>query len=198
MSLQRIFMTVRRGPMDATAVCVFPWEKPILEEIHGSDASVVDIESMCDIQGGKVETLKFKHCPDAKSLSLADQYRAMTKVDDAANPAYNVDSEWDRLHVCYGAHRELAPLSNAEKVYGNLINFRKVVRDFAAGRVPEMFDDGSGDFDGITGSDDVPVADMSIEQLRAAAKKLGIAAGRRPRVEIEAEILQRQEELEAA
>jgi hypothetical protein len=62
--LKRIFITIRRGITDATAVCVFPWEKPLIEEIHGGNATLVTIDQMCSKDGVKsVKRLKLNDRP---------------------------------------------------------------------------------------------------------------------------------------
>ena len=41
---------------DKTAVCIYPWEKPILEQIHGGAVDEASIDEMCSLKGSiKVE-----------------------------------------------------------------------------------------------------------------------------------------------
>jgi hypothetical protein len=79
---RRVFVNVRRGPMDNTAVCVFPWEIDILQHIHMQEVKEVSIDEMANQKDGvvKVEKLKLKHtklpAPDLRS-----QLEMMAYVD---------------------------------------------------------------------------------------------------------------------
>lgn len=130
----RIFMTINRGMTDKTAVCVFPWEKPLLEEVHGSGAEEVSIEEMVDIKKGvaKVKPIKIK--ADRVGVSeapplLKDQLQKMTVVDNEDDPKYDLDTEYGRLAEKYGMHPDVA-LPVVEKVYGSPTLFKQAVRPF--------------------------------------------------------------------
>lgn len=115
---QKIFVNVRRGPMDNTAICVFPWEMPILELVHMNSVEQVSIEQMANQKDGviKVEKLKLKHtehpAPDIRS-----QLEAMTYVEPEADPANDPAAEYDRLAGKYGMDRDF-PMPCVERIFG--------------------------------------------------------------------------------
>lgn len=157
--LQRIFMYISRGMTDKTAVCVFPWEKPLVEEIHGGQAVVVTIDEMCSKDGvakvqdiRKVVRLPKRKDQDGKEmiaergLNQREQLELMQKVAPEDNPMHDLEGEWGRMIEKYGPHPEVKT-SVAEKVYGRVGNFRLCCRDFAAGRVPAFLADNDEDTD---------------------------------------------------
>lgn len=120
---RRIFVTVTRGMTDKTAVCVFPWEKPILELIHGGDVREVSVDEMCSLQGAiKVEKAKVnRQLEDGgkpeEGLSLRQQLEAMTVVEGENDPADDPGGEYERLVNKYGMDKEI-PLPCVTRVYG--------------------------------------------------------------------------------
>lgn len=145
--MRKIFMLIQRGITDRTPVCVWPWEKPILEEIHGGNAVEVSLDELCDLRGAvKVEKQKTitrglgldgKQVRSEEVPSMRTQYEAMLQVDPDANPLDDPESEFMRLEATYGMHLRVN-LSNAEKVYGSVGNFRRAMREYANGRTPDF------------------------------------------------------------
>lgn len=178
--LKKVFLHVKRGPMDTTLVCVFPWEKPILEEIHGSNCQPVSIEKLCELPPGvTVKPVKLKKSvgidgkimtPD-KPLSQRQLYEKMLLVDEDENPLADIGNEWGRMMEVYGRHMEI-PTTNVEKVYGSFRNFQSCVRTFAKGKTPEFLM-GDGADDGAA-EDDLPIAEMTDDQLREKLTQSGI------------------------
>lgn len=168
--VKRIFMTVRRGITDSTLLCVFPWEKPILEEIHGDKVNLISIEDMCSMEGVKsVKKIKIVHSNDL-GLTLRQQYEAMCEVDEDDNPLQDADSEYGRMAEKYGMHVTL-DMPNVEKVYGSVRNFKMVLRDFAQGKTPAFLEDVDINDDDAS---EIAIADMTIPQLRERLNKVGI------------------------
>lgn len=171
-------MTIRRGITDATPVCVFPWEKPLIEEIHGGSAVVITIDQMCSKDGVKsVKKLKLHNTgrrdQDDKELTpeyapdQRGQLEAMTLVDPDNNPLDDPAGEYARMMEKYGMHPKIE-LTVVEKVFGNERTFRSCMRDFAAGRTPDFLMED----DGLEG--EKVIADMTAEELRAMLDKLGV------------------------
>lgn len=188
----RIFMTIQRGTMDKTAVCVFPWERPILEEIHGGGAQVVEIEQMASLKGAsKVVTVALKN-PKAKlAPDLQAQLEAMSRVERAANPFNNLEEEFNRLAQKYGMHAEVK-MPVVEKVFGSPANFRMIVQAYRTDTPPkqdpmypetDIDDDAQAD----TEAADLAPSEMTATQLKAAldAREVKYAA-RASRDELEA------------
>ncbi len=178
MALKRIFMTIRRGITDATAVCVFPWERPLIEEIHGGSADVVTIDQMCSKDGVKsVKKIKLREGrrdQDDKVMTPEDapdmraQLIAMCDVDPDNNPMDDPEGEYGRMMEKYGMHPKIE-LPVVEKVYGNSRTFRSCMRDFAAGRIPDFLSDQDTEDQGP-----VAIADMTADQLREMLDGLGV------------------------
>lgn len=168
--MNKLFMLIQRGLTDKTPVCVFPWEKPVLEEIHGSNAVEVSIDEMCDLkQPIKVKQLKLKHSTE-KMLTLREQLETMSRIDPETSPLNDPEAEYDRLVGCYGRHLEVN-LPNVTKVYGSIGNFRRAMRDYANGRVPDFLD--------VAGPIEIPgekkTADMTDAEVRAVLKEKKIS-----------------------
>jgi hypothetical protein len=168
MSLRRVFMLVKRGMTDSTPVCVYPWEKPILEEIHGSNAVEVSIDEMCELKGAKsVKEVKLKHPKAVKAPTMREQYEAMVRVDPEQSPLNDPEAEFGRLAERYGMHAEVN-LPNVTKVFGNLGNFRAAMRDYAKGRIPAFLDTDSPI------EDEKTLAEMTDVEVRSALKERGV------------------------
>lgn len=156
--IQKVFMLIQRGLTDRTPVCVWPWEQPILEEIHGGNAQPVTLDELCDLQGAaKVTKLKMLHKEAELGPSMREQYEAMVKVDPETNPLADPEAEFVRLVELYGMHVNVK-MPNVEKVYGSLANFRSAMRDYARGRTP--------DFIGETGPIETEGEEASEEKTR--------------------------------
>jgi hypothetical protein len=129
----RIFLNVKRGMTDATAVCVYPWEKPILEAVHGQDVLEVSIEQMSTVKDGvvKKEKMKFKY-EGLPGPDLRQQLEEMAYVDPEEDPALDPATEYNRLAEKYGMDKEL-PILQVERVYGRFESgaFEKVLAGFA-------------------------------------------------------------------
>ena len=174
--INRIFMTIQRGLTDKTPVCVYPWEKPILEEIHGGNAVEVSIVEMCDLKGAtKIKKLKLLHKTSEEGPTMREQYEAMTKADPESDPLADPEAEYGRLAERYGMHTKVA-LPNVEKVYGSIGNFRRAMRDYARGKTPDFLDT-SGP---IKEDEQKPVSEMSDGELKAALTKSSIDFGKKP------------------
>jgi len=176
--MQKVFMLIQRGMTDRTPVCVFPWEKPVLEEIHGGNAQEISLDELCDLKGAaKIEKIKPRErFVDGVKIKAEEvppmraQYEAMLKIDPDENPLDDPESEFGRLAEKYGMHINVN-LPNVEKVYGSVGNFRRAMREYANGRTP--------DFVGESGPirAEKPVAEMSLHELKAALKEKGIKFG---------------------
>lgn len=165
--MQKVFMLIQRGLTDKTAICVWPWEQPILEEIHGGSAVAVTLDEMCDLkQPVRVKQLKLRHSQGGKMLTLREQLEAMVKLDPDTNPLEDPETEYDRLVGAYGRHLEVN-LPNVTKVYGSIGNFRRAMRDYANGRVPDFLDV-SGP---IQVEGEKKASDMTDAEIRAVLKE---------------------------
>jgi len=171
--LRRIFVQIQRGITDRTLVCVFPWEVPILSEIHGSSATEVSIDELTSMNGAiRVTTQKLRQATDPLP-GLREQYEAMaTSMED--NPLENPELEYQRLGMVYGMHNDVA-LPNVEKVYGSLQQFRMMLTQFVRnGGVMDYKREATSGSILDDGDESVPIAEMSLNELRAALKNAGI------------------------
>lgn len=137
---RRIFCVVRRGPMDNTAVCVYPWEKPLLEHVHLNNVEEVSIEHMATQKEGviKVEKLKLKHT-ESRAPDLRAQLDAMAYVDPEEDPANDPAAEFNRLAEKYGMDSQF-PMPVVERIYGSFQEggaFTAKVKEFAKDRAPK-------------------------------------------------------------
>lgn len=170
---RRIFCTVKRGITDATAVCIYPWEKPILERIHGGEVAEQSIDELCDLKKPlKVEKLKFSRAmaDDAKpeqAPGLREQLEAMVIVDPEDDPANDPDAEYARLEGKYGADKEI-PMPVVSVVYGQINSGA-----FAAA-VKEAQRAGATAKAKTSRKLEKPVDQMSINEVRSALKAEGI------------------------
>jgi hypothetical protein len=133
----RVFLNVKRGITDATAVCVYPWEKEILEHIHGQDVTEVTIEQMATIKDGVVkrERVKFKYS-DLPPIDLRQQLEAMAFVDPEDDPGLDAATEYGRLIEKYGLDADF-PIPVVERIYGKLASFERMVREYAKETMPK-------------------------------------------------------------
>lgn len=159
--MEKVFMLIQRGLTDRTPVCVFPWEQPILEEIHGGNAQPVTIDGLCDLQGAsKVTKMKMLHPKAEEGPTMREQYEAMVKVDAETSPLNDPEAEFGRMVEVYGMHVNVK-LPNVEKVFGSPAGFRKAMRDYAHGNVP--------DFVGETGPIETEAAEAEEKPRRRRA-----------------------------
>lgn len=128
----RIFCNVKRGITDATAVCVYPWEKRLLQHIHGPEVEEVSIDKMSDIKGFiKKEKIKFKY-DGVAGPDLRQQLEGMVYVDPEDDPALDPASEYARLEGVYGMDNEVK-MAVVTVIYGHFDSggFEKVLQEFA-------------------------------------------------------------------
>lgn len=167
----RVFLNVRRGITDSTAVCVYPWEKPILEAIHGQDVEPVSIEDLCDVKDGvaRVEKMKFKY-EGRPGPDLRAQLEGMAFVDPEEDPALDPASEYNRLAEKYGGDKEL-PILMVERVYGRYESgaFERVLKDFAQEHMPKPSHLKARD----EGMQKAP-REMNVGELRIALSERGV------------------------
>jgi hypothetical protein len=134
--LTKVFVLIQRGITDRAVRCVWPWEQPILEEIHGGSAQPITIDELCELKGAaSVKKVKMLHKKAEDGLTMREQYEAMAKMDPERNPLSDPEQEWGRLIECYGMHVNVK-LPNAEKVYGSFGNFRQAMKEYLIGRTP--------------------------------------------------------------
>lgn len=134
----RIFLNVKRGMTDATAVCVYPWEKRLLEHIHGPEVEEVSVEKMSEIKGFiKKEKVKFKY-DGVPGPDLRQQLEGMVYVDPEEDPALDPAAEYARLEGVYGMDAEVK-MSVVTVIYGHLDSggFEKLLQEFAKQKAPK-------------------------------------------------------------
>lgn len=164
---RKIFVKVNRGMTDATMRCIFPWEKRVLELVHGQDVQEVSIDELCSQKDVlKVEKIKLNHATEHAPDQRA-QYEAMCEVDPEDDPADNPEGEYNRLVEQYGMDKDL-PIPAVTRIYGELTSgaFAAALKEFKA-QTPAK-------------------AGPTIAQLRARASELGIqypASATRPQLE---------------
>ena len=189
----RIFMRISRGMTDATAICVYPWEKALVEEVHGGAAIVTTIDEMCNLQGGKAKPIKppiaSKHAREKemdKVPSLREQLEAMCVVDPEADPIHDLEAEWGRMIDKYGMHIKI-PITNAEKVYGNFGIFRRFCLAHKGTKPPvEEVEIGMGvmPYQGDdTPAEDKPIAELDRAELVKRLTKEGVQFKRNASIE---------------
>jgi hypothetical protein len=137
---RRIFATVERGPMDKTAVCIFPWELQILQHVHGGSVKETSIDELCSMEGAaKVEKIKPKRAEgNLNGPSLREQYEIMVYVDPEQDPALDPAAEYARLSQLYGMDADL-PMLNVSRIYGefNTGNFERLLATHAKETAPK-------------------------------------------------------------
>lgn len=120
---KRIFVNVSRGMTDKTAVCIFPWEKQLLEHIHGGEVEETTIAAMCALGDAvKVQKNAFKRADGEVSETaptLKQQLEAMIVVPDDEDPLQDPEAEYSRLVDKYGMDKDM-PLPVVSRVYGEL------------------------------------------------------------------------------
>ena len=114
---KRIFAVIGRGMTDKTAVCVFPWELPILQLVHGQEVVERSIDEMVSMDGA-IKTEKVKQKISAVvPPSLRQQYEIMAYVDPDEDPANDPAGEYQRMVDKYGMDKEL-PIPCVTRVFG--------------------------------------------------------------------------------
>lgn len=202
MQTRRIIMTIHRGPMDATAVCVYPWEKPLLEEIHPGGANEKSIEEMCAMHGPvSVKRQKLPFAADGKKAyapDLREQLQKMCSVDPEDDPVQDPAAEFSRLSGKYGMHPEVKLLT-VEKVYHSEAMFRRMLRDYAnaatideandaipsRGPAPDRSESAEPEAEKPVGPS---VGEMNRAELLALLKKEGVAIPQHAKTEMLREI----------
>lgn len=177
--LRRIFMMISRGITDKTAVCVWPWEKPLIEEIHGGQAILVSIDDMCSKEGvkstKKIKLKEGRRDQDGNEMipeyapDLRAQLTQMTLPSEDNNPMDDPAAEYGRMLDKYGQHPDIK-IAVVDKVFNNERMFRQAMRDFAAGRTPDFLMDDEGSEE----ESSIAISDMDPEQLREMLNKLGV------------------------
>lgn len=154
---RRIFVKVNRGMTDATAVCIYPWERDILQLVHGQDCEEVTIDQMCSMKDVvKVEKLKFNHSNETPP-SLRDQLIAMATVEPEADPALDPQTEYGRMVEKYGMDKDL-PIPCATRVYGEFTSgtFASKLKHYADEGAPS-----------------ISVETMTVSEMREELKRRG-------------------------
>src|SRR5262245_52929872 len=108
--IKRVFMLVKRGLTDNTPICCFPWEKPLLESIHGGNAQEVSIDDLVGLNGAasvKQIALPRGDANTEVALDARGQYEAMVEVTEDQNPMADPGQEWNRLIEKYGMDAEV-------------------------------------------------------------------------------------------
>lgn len=136
---RRVFVTVKRGMTDATAVCIFPWEIPLLAHIHGQEIAEQSIEQMSTVKDGvvKKEKIKFKY-QGLDGPSLRHQLEVMVYVDPEEDPALDPATEYQRMADKYGMDKDL-PIPVVTRVFGEFSSgaFEAKLKEFAKERLPK-------------------------------------------------------------
>jgi hypothetical protein len=162
-----MFVKVNRGMTDATMVCIFPWEKRVLELVHGQDTTEVTIDELCSTRDVvKVEKIKLNHAT-AHAPDQRAQYEAMCEVDPEEDPADNPEGEYSRLIEKYGMDKDL-PIPAVTRIFGEFSSgaFTAALKEFKKESVPKV--------------------GPSIAELRAKCAEMGIdytAAATRPQLQ---------------
>lgn len=171
----RVFVTVKRGPMDSTAVCVFPWEKDILSRIHKQAVDEKSIDELVSLkEAAKVERqplaiakkhkLKAGYAPD-----LREQFLLMAYVDPELDPCLDPETEYGRMIEKYGMDAEVA-IPVVERVFGSPASFATFIKQFANKRIPKP------DIVQMVESDiGKPIDKMTVSDVRAELDRRGIA-----------------------
>lgn len=168
---RRIFAVIERGMTDKTAVCVYPWELPILQLVHGGAVEQKSIDELCRVKDGvvKVEKQRTKHSkvvpPD-----LRQQYEIMAYVDQDEDPANDPAAEYERLANKYGMDKEL-PIACVTRVYGEYSSgaFERTLKEHAEDRPDKPTFLKAAD----EGLDKAP-EQMSVKELREALNERDI------------------------
>lgn len=179
----RVYVNVSRGIMDATSVCVFPWEVPILEEIHGESAQLATPEDMAKIRGAaSIKEIRMPYNPDADKLKpLGEALVDRLRVDSEDDPFRDLNAEYDRLVNLYGMDKEL-PMPVVKKVYGSPAQFRVAVQQYKRGALPPanieelikgsaVNEDEAGDDDHDASLEDRPLDDLDLRELQKLCKQ---------------------------
>lgn len=135
---RRICVVIERGMTDKTAKWVFPWERAILELIHGGNVEEKTIDELCKVKEGvvKVEKVKQKHSKVAPP-SLREQYELQAYVDPENDPVNDPVGEYERLANLYGMDKDL-PIACVTRVYGEFSSgaFTAALKEHAGDNAP--------------------------------------------------------------
>jgi len=207
MQTRRIIMTVHRGPMDATAVIVYPWEKPLLEEIHPGGANEKTITELCNLHNPvSVKRQKLPYGAEANkeyAPDMREQLELMCRVDPEDDPTRDPEGEFSRLAAKYGMHPEVKMLT-VEKVYGSPVHFRRMLRDFAkAKNAEEAWDLIPSRHEPLVGKEEAqadaaapapksarpPLAELDRNELLALCKEEGVPIPKNARADVLRDLL---------
>lgn len=110
--IKQVLFEVNRGMTDKTPVLVYPWEVPLLEDIHGEGnvTEVTHAETLKLIKRTKVDE------PHRTRIELAEgQVRESPYYD----PLDDIAAEYGRMQAKYGMHPSIE-MTIVEHVYGRL------------------------------------------------------------------------------
>jgi len=128
---QRIFVTVDRGMTDKTPVCIYPWEKVLLEMIHGSvvEHSIEELSTLKE--AAKIEKMRMNHGA-YYAPSLRESLINMAIVDPEEDPVLNPEAEYARLSEKYGLDKDV-PMAVVTRAYGEFHskNFERALKEFS-------------------------------------------------------------------
>lgn len=188
----RIFATVDRGMTDKTPVCIFPWEKPLLAELHGGNVEIVTIDQLCSKDGiANVRQIKLPSGGERATLdgdekkavekapNMREQFEAMAQVSRDADPFNDLDGEYSRLVDRYGMHPDVQ-IPIVEKVFGSVTQFKRIVQPYRGAKPPKVDPIEGGVEDHFsqpeTLEEDKAPAEMTFSELQAACKARDINA----------------------
>ena len=191
----RVFVNVNRGIMDSTAVCVFPWEVLLLEEIHGEQAQMTNPEEMSAIRGARsIKAIKMPYNEEADPvLPLKEELIARQRVAPGDDPLHDPASEYERLVSLYGMDKEL-PMPVVKKVYGSPSQFAQSVKIFRKGSLPpanidDLIHGVTEDGDDEEDLESAAPEALSLNQLRKRLKEMGVPVPNRAKRDDLVEIL---------
>jgi len=168
---RRVFVRVRRGPMDNTAICVFPWEMDLLQHIHMQEVTEVSIDEMANQKEGvmRVEKLKLKHT-DKPAPDIRSQLEIMSYVDPEEDPTLDPAAEYQRLADKYGMDKDF-PMPVVERIYGTFSSggFEARLKQHAKDRQEKP-----AALKAMNEGLDKAPSQMSVGELRAALKERGL------------------------
>lgn len=144
-SYKRVLVQVQRGPMSTTTIAIRPWERPLLEELHGEGAVQVVTEEEANVHAERLGLLNVEPFDISNDLEL----------------------EYDRLQTFYGMHPEVkVPI--VERCYGKFSEgrFSKAVRQACSAS--------RGAIDDAKVEAPRSAKALSLDELRDQADDLGI------------------------
>jgi hypothetical protein len=165
---QKVFLKVNRGMTDKTLVCVYPWEKSLIESVHAQDCEPVSIDEMCSMKDVvKIEKQKLNH-GDRFAPGLRDQLIEMATVHPEEDPANDPATEYGRMADKYGMDKDI-PIPVVTRVYGEFSSgaFTEALKKFKS-EMPH------GELVKGVPKSATHVAKMSVAELRDECARRGI------------------------